>query len=683
MAPEKMARKPSASEVQPKHGIRETRLGVWILKVAHDPRLVGATGRKHYEDLKSTLPLLRLLASDIYGVAPRYFVLFLLCQVWQGIEDAVLMFFSNLLLTTVEAGIKSGKPDRTAILTAVFARLFCSLTVAFFKWHGHQIYKILQAKVTRHYELFLMTADLRQDLPTSQKISSKQPVTAAQVWEALDSIIRFLMQVLRVGTQLALIARLFNSSAGPLFSLLSIAEPLFMTFYSEEIWTKIFFAYVDNKHYERMQTLHKFTSSEFRQDIVSGSLAPWILNEFRKAHEKLGETPANHPMLEYGEHRSPLFDMIARVLGDLPIAYCALSVLLDNKGISLVTFAVVQQSSITLRMSVQMVFLQLTEFRKSLTTMRMLYTAPTVVNTLADGDVAYPRVDRPMSEKATNGMSFSLRDISFLYPDSQSTEPALRNVSLTINSGELVVIVGANGSGKSTLIRILSRLYDPDSGEIYIDDLPSKSYRIEDLHQATALLSQDTVIYPLSLAENIGLGFPDRVFDREMIEDAARDGGAFGFIKKLKEGMDTTLDPYVQTFGHNLDVDPSHPLFEEMERIQKQTDISGGERQKVVASRSFMRFKSGKVKFVAVDEPSSALDANAELKLFEKLIAARAGKTVIFVTHRFGHLTKYADRIICMKEGSIVEMGTHEELIQKKGEYANLYDIQASAFSDE
>ena len=121
------------------------------------------------------------------------------------------------------------------------------------------------------------------------------------------------------------------------------------------------------------------------------------------------------------------------------------------------------------------------------------------------------------------------------------------------------------------------------------------------------------------------------------------------------------------------------------------------------SARSFMRFKSGKVKFVAVDEPSSALDAEGELKLFERLIAAREGKTMVFVTHRFGHLTKHADQIMCvlfdkfslgsdtkfhfllisrcMKEGMVAETGTHEQLMELKGEYAKLYNIQASAFA--
>ncbi|KDR69211.1 hypothetical protein GALMADRAFT_77603, partial [Galerina marginata CBS 339.88] len=270
--------------------------------------------------------------------------------------------------------------------------------------------------------------------------------------------------------------------------------------------------------------------------------------------------------------------------------------------------------------------------------------------------------------------------VSFAYPGSQKVGNALSNIFLDIKAGQLVVIVGSNGSGKSTVVRILSRLYDPTSGQVVIDGLPSTDYRVEDLHHATAILSQDNLIYPLTLAENIGLGYPDCASDTRQIADAAKEGGALQFMEKLKNGMDTILDPFINYFHINLNNDKSHPLYEEMQKIRKKIDISGGERQRVVAARSFMRFKSGKVKFVAVDEPSSALDAEGELELFKQLIGVRDGKTMVFVTHRFGHLTKHADQIICMKDGSIVETGTHQDLMLRKGEYAKLYQIQASAF---
>lgn len=172
----------------------------------------------------------------------------------------------------------------------------------------------------------------------------------------------------------------------------------------------------------------------------------------------------------------------------------------------------------------------------------------------------------------------------FSYLGSEKTSNALNNISLNIRSGDLVVIVGANGSGKSTLIRILSRLYDVTSGQVLIDGHPSAEYRLRDLHRATAILGQENLIYPgLTLAENIGLGFPGCHEDTGMIWEAAEDGGASQFINKLKKGLNTTLDPFIKTFQTNLHNNKSHPLYKEMKEMKKEIDISGGERQRIVA----------------------------------------------------------------------------------------------------
>ncbi|KAF9003650.1 P-loop containing nucleoside triphosphate hydrolase protein [Cyathus striatus] len=276
--------------------------------------------------------------------------------------------------------------------------------------------------------------------------------------------------------------------------------------------------------------------------------------------------------------------------------------------------------------------------------------------------------------------SASGTDVSFQYPGSNKISNSLNSINLEIKPGELVVIVGENGSGKSTLIRILSRLYDPTAGTVHIDGEPASSYKVVNLHRATAILSQDNHIYPVTLGENIGLGYAVHAGDKEMIAQAAEQGGASEFISKLSNGMDTMLEPLLDTFVHNIGHGRDHPLQKKLDAVQKKLEISGGEKQRLVAARTFMRFNSGSVNFVAVDEPSSALDAGGELHLFEQLIKIRNGKTMIFVTHRFGHLTRYADKIICMKGGSVVEIGTHHELTQLNGEYSKLYDIQARAF---
>ena len=161
----------------------------------------------------------------------------------------------------------------------------------------------------------------------------------------------------------------------------------------------------------------------------------------------------------------------------------------------------------------------------------------------------------------------STRNVSFSYPGSQTATPSLDNVS-------------TNGSGKSTLIRILSRLYDPTSGQVLIDGHSSSDYCINDLRRATVILSQDTSIYPLSLAENV---YPDFSSNKDMIMEAAKEGGVLELSQKLKKGIDTVLDPFMHICSVNLHNNKTHPLYKKMEKLDKKIDISGGERQRVSA----------------------------------------------------------------------------------------------------
>lgn len=166
--------------------------------------------------------------------------------------------------------------------------------------------------------------------------------------------------------------------------------------------------------------------------------------------------------------------------------------------------------------------------------------------------------------------------LSFKYPGSKSTRDALTNVSFSVKSGQLVVIVGHNGSGKSTVVKILNRLYNPTSGDILIDGRPMHSYQISNLRQATADLSQDHSIYPLSVRENIGLGHPPCVEDMHVIIQSAKLGGAFNFVSKLENGFDTTLQPIRTAYlGHLNQGGETNPLKEIYDKLEKHVDISG------------------------------------------------------------------------------------------------------------
>ncbi|TRM63664.1 P-loop containing nucleoside triphosphate hydrolase protein [Schizophyllum amplum] len=385
-----------------------------------------------------------------------------------------------------------------------------------------------------------------------------------------------------------------------------------------------------------------------------------------------------YPELQYRRRSTPTFDVVSELLDDLPTIYCVLYAAYNPAKFSVTSIAILQQISQNFRWTVLGLFQGLDSFGKNVYQIKQYYEAqevPDKGNAPTDGYASYP-----LPTSSAKGMGFELENVTFAYPGSTEQE-ALRNITISIHPGQLVVIVGANGSGKSTLIKLLARLYDPTSGTLTVDGEPISVYHKHTLRQATAVLSQDHCLFPMSVGENIGLGCPERVHDVDAVRAAAKAGGASTCIAKLKHRLDTVLDPGNQARGSNLSGEEGEPLRAQLEALDKKVDISGGETQRIVAARTFMRFSSGKVRAVLVDEPSSALDPEGELVLFDNLRNEREGKTMVFVTHRFGHLTKHADLIICMKEGSIAEYGLHQELMARDGEYRKLYEIQANAFS--
>ncbi|KAF9525800.1 P-loop containing nucleoside triphosphate hydrolase protein [Crepidotus variabilis] len=668
----------SKNEADTKFTLHESQVGIWKLVVGNN---VATNLFTEAKAVKEAVPLFLVLVANIYAAAPYQFLMFTLCQLWYGIEDAIQMHISSTLLHKIELGLSTKTVDVNGLAWSLAARVCFSVLAAYTQWCSTSVIPGLESRIRSHLDIMIMETKLKMDIPTSQNANKEQPVSSDEAWCSVKRISSFSTEMFRVVSQLALMYKLSHTTGSPLFALLCITKPMVSSLSQTSLWRKRFVAYVNNEPYKRMKALEEFTDGSFQQDVVSYGLRDWVISQYRQAFYALGNVSVANLFEQCGQRQTPIADIATCLLGELPFVYCTIQTIVSPSRFSVASFAILQDAAERLRDSLEAISSGVEDLRSGLAILKRLDPSR-YQNVIKDGAMPYPILEEKSEKQEQKGMQFEFRSVSFAYPGSDKKTNALDDVSLNINAGDLVVIVGANGSGKSTLIRILSRLYDPSSGEIFIDKRPAAAYQVTDLHRATAILSQDSLIYPLSLAENIGLGHPACFDNQAMIEEAARDGGASEFIGKLAKGFETTLRPFVECFHHNISDNKEHPLWKTYESIEQTVDISGGERQRVVAARTFMRFKSGLVHFVAVDEPSSALDADGELHLFKGLLAQREGKTMVFVTHRFGHLTKLADQIICMKDGSIVEAGRHDELMSLNGEYANLYNIQATPFKE-
>ncbi|KAH8116737.1 P-loop containing nucleoside triphosphate hydrolase protein [Phellopilus nigrolimitatus] len=469
-----------------------------------------------------------------------------------------------------------------------------------------------------------------------------------------------------------------KNASGPIFIAMCALDPLLDTWFMRSNLSNLsYVTYCTEPAFSRMAALHELAyDNRFRVDRLNDGAGEHIEKEFIKQRHIVGDKCTEEIWMQL-DSRKPLYYKVYDALSaKLPLLVLAAWVLFDTKNMSISSFIVMRQTSQTVSWTFESMSFQMSNFARALGTIKGIYEHANIENVIKDGQEAYP-LETNLVENGAHGAQIEFCNVSFAYPG--TCKDALTDVSFTIKPGQLAVIVGTNGSGKSSLVKLFNRLYDPSAGRVLLDGRPLTEYRLADVRAATAMLRQDHAVYPLSLHENVALGLPGHAASEDDVWEAARQGGAAGFVEKLEKGMDTVLHP-VHLAGTYFPKETVPELKALLDNKEKTTDVSGGESQRLAASRTFMRLSGGNIRFLAADEPTSALDPEGELELFSRLRALRGGKTVVFVTHRFGHLTRYADVILCMKEGRLVEQGTHEELLAKGGEYFRLHNVQAQAF---
>lgn len=250
------------------------------------------------------------------------------------------------------------------------------------------------------------------------------------------------------------------------------------------------------------------------------------------------------------------------------------------------------------------------------------------------------------------GDGVRFESVNFTYPG--GTVPALKNVCLHLKPGESLALVGENGSGKTTLIKLMTRLYKPDSGRILLDGLDLQEWESIALRRRIGVIFQDFGRYQFLVGENIGAGDVDYFDDRERWQSAAKKGMAEPFIERLPDGYETQLGKW----------------------FKGGMELSGGQWQKIALARAFMRTQAD---LLVLDEPTATMDAAAEATIFEHFRELCGSKMTILISHRFSTV-RMADQIVVIDKGRVTEHGNHQQLMDLKGQYAYLFSLQARGY---
>ena len=255
----------------------------------------------------------------------------------------------------------------------------------------------------------------------------------------------------------------------------------------------------------------------------------------------------------------------------------------------------------------------------------------------------------PVPRPITRGFEF--RNVTFRYPG--SSRLVLDGLNFHFRSGERIALIGENGEGKTTIVKLLTRLYDPLEGQVLLDGVDLREYKLEDLYQEIGVIFQDFMRYEMTARDNIAVGRIERIGDLPLLQQSAQKSMADEVIGRLPQG-------YEQMLGRRFDGG---------------VDLSGGEWQKVALARAYLR----DAQILILDEPTAALDARSEFEVFQRFAELTAGKMALFISHRFSTV-RMADRIVVLEHGRIAEDGDHEKLTRLGGRYAEMFELQAASY---
>jgi ATP-binding cassette, subfamily B, bacterial len=404
-------------------------------------------------------------------------------------------------------------------------------------------------------------------------------------------------------------------------------------------------------------------SDETAKEVQMFGLAPWLTERYRVLARRYYEENARLSV------RRAIVSTGLSVIGTLGYyaAYVVILLRAIAGRISIGTLTFLAASFMRSRDLIQQLLLSASDIYAQSLNLQDLFTFFAMQPTIIARRGA-TRVPTPITQ------GFVFEDVGFQYPGSDRW--AVRHVSFALRPGERVALVGENGAGKTTITKLIARLYDPMEGRILLDGVDLRDYDLASLRQAIGVLFQDFVQYDMRFDENVGVGEID--VSREYLESQRNGGTAPTAVPTVPPIA--PIAPIVEAADRSL-ASSLLPRFaggyRQMlgRRFENGVDLSGGEWQKVALARAYMRT----AQLLILDEPTAALDARAEYEVFVRFSELMAGRMAVVISHRFSTV-RMADRIIVLRNGNVVEQGTHDELVARDGLYGELFAMQAAGY---
>ena len=404
----------------------------------------------------------------------------------------------------------------------------------------------------------------------------------------------------------------------------------------EKVWDKM------SPVWRKIDYMSRVTQDfEYAKDIRLFGLSRYLISKQKKIYAEREERMDLHCDMWFGQaFLTQILSMIGKGL-----VYSVLFYAVIEKGLSIGNFTMFIAMSTAFSQSFVFLLLRFGDLKKCSLRVDDL-------RSFMELDMYEEKETLPLPKADSYVIEF--KDVGYKYLKAEKF--ALRHLNLKINAGERLAVVGLNGAGKTTMIKLLLRLYDPTEGVITLNGVDIKNYKREDYYRLFAPVFQDVETFAFPIVENVSMK-PKADTDVDKVNRSLEEAGLAEKLATLKNGIDTYITNIVEDDG---------------------IDLSGGEKQKMALARAL--YKGADI--VVLDEPTSALDAIAEQQLYERFDTMIGKKSAVYISHRLAS-TRFCDNIAMFKDGEMIEYGSFDELMEKNGEYANMFNVQAKYYNDQ